>query len=932
MGGSLVASGLSQLLLIASGVLVARSLGPQDRGYLALLTVVSGVCILIGTLGLPLAATYYIARDRSHARQIASSLLGPGVILVVATLALQIAVLAALVFHEPERVKVAALISLLMVPGILAFAFGTAILQGQQRFRALNVLRVVPTAVYVVAVLVVFLLDSANLVRLMAMWGAANLVGGFLAMGVAVRGLPTGPAEGPPPARSQMTRFGLKSLFGSISPIDALRLDQAVVGLLLTPVALGLYVVAQAFTNLPRIIAHSIGLVAYPRVASEPDPAAARRALWRYFFIGVILSTLVVGSLGIAAGELVTLFFGSEFTDATSIVRILLVGTLFMAARRVLTDGVNGLGHPGLGTLAEVASWVLLVPAVAIFLPRFGVEGVALALTFSWAASLLLLLALVGMGEARLSSAWRSGRNFTRRFGTRRRIATSHQLIGIAVAVAAASAAGVAVAVLPPHTALIGIVVLSSALFFAFGRAALGQKTHSVRARLARARSSRHDIDEVSSRQSDAEFRLSRRLYYLGLVLLALLSFRLVGQVTYSDILFLISFLLACAELVVARRRVPMMVPFLLLLGMALFSFGGLLSTFYSSEALKSTAVIVRLIFLTVLWFWLGTVVLNRREHITKASTLWVGSAAICGGAAALQVLLGDVIPWSGAVQFGRATGFTTHPNELGGLTAIAFVPALMLAARHGIAAPQRLLSYVLLLLVGAGLILSGSVGALVAAAAATFVWFAFQKTSVQSILVFTAIGLSAIAVVTVQAMRGAPTPLERFDMVTSSSTAGGGSGSLDSRIETYRVAAAEIKEHPFVGVGLDLVSVTKPFGIVSYEYDVHNLIVGTWYKAGLFGLAGMLLALIAVIRTGWITVLQSKSEPEQMTAVALMSSVVAFVAFAMSEPVLFSRYGWISAALLLALRGVQQRESGFVRERLYEGPEHGTVLVPARP
>ncbi len=150
-----------------------------------------------------------------------------------------------------------------------------------------------------------------------------------------------------------MRRFGLKSLFGSVSPIDALRLDQAIVGLLLTPVALGFYVVAQAFTNLPRIVAYSIGAVAYPQVAAHKDPTAARRVLWRYFFIGVALAALVTVALGVAAGELVTVFFGSEFGEATSIARILLLGTLFMAARRVLTDGVNGLGHPGLGTLGR---------------------------------------------------------------------------------------------------------------------------------------------------------------------------------------------------------------------------------------------------------------------------------------------------------------------------------------------------------------------------------------------------------------------------------------------------------------------------------------------------------------------------------------------------------------------------------------------------
>ena len=933
IGGSMFASGSLQLAVIVSGVLVARGLGPEDRGHLALLVLVSTVCSLIGTMGLPLAATYYIARDRIHARQLVSSLLRPGVFQVIGTLVFQTAVLAALVVDEPGRVKAAALISLLLVPGILAFSYGTAILQGEQRFTAFNILRILPTAAYVAGVIVVFLLDSADLVSVMTIWATAYFFGGFLALGVAVRGLPSAPESGLPPSRSRMTKFGLKGLASSASPIDALRLDQAVVGLFVTPVALGLYVVAQAFTNLPRIVAVSIGMVAFPQIASQRDPAAARRAMWRYFLLGAALCALVVGALEVVAAELVTLFFGSEFSNATSIAQILILGTFFTAARKVLTDGVNGLGNPGLGTAAEVASWVLLVPSVAILLPRYGVEGVALALTFAWAGSLVILVALVGVGEARLAAAWRAGRRLVGRFTTRLQFVTTHQLIGLGVAVSSASLAAIAVALLPLAVALIAISVLSAALFFAFGRTALARRTHSLRVRLAGARSSRDDGEAAPSRQSDAEFRLARRLYYLGLVFLSLLTFRVEGQVTYSDVLFLFSFVFACTELVVARRRVPMMLPFLLLIGMALFSLGGLLSTFYAEEAFKSTAVVVRLIFLTVFWFWLGTIVLNTREHVTKAVTLWVASAAICGAAGALQLTVGDFLPLTGTIDFGRATGFTAQPNDLGGLTAVAFVPALMLAARRGITVPQRLFSYLLLLLVGGGLILSGSVGALLAAAAATFVWFAFQKTSIESILVFAAIGLCVVGVVTVQAVRGAPTPLERIDSVTGSASPSERGGTLESRIAIYRVAGEEIKEHPFVGVGLDLVSATKPFGIVSFEYDVHNLVIGTWYKAGLLGLAGILIAFLAVLRTAWLTILQSRSESEQMLAVALLSSVVAFVGFAMSEPVLFSRYGWISAALVLAVRGVQLRRFGFTRERSYEEPAPPrAVLAPARP
>src|SRR6185436_972639 len=144
---------------------------------------------------------------------------------------------------------------------------------------------------------------------------------------------------------------------------------------------------------------------------------------------------------------------------------------------------------------------------------------------------------------------------------------------------------------------------------------------------------------------------------------------------------------------------------------------GGLRSSHVSYSALKSMAVVVRLIFLTVFWFWLGTVVLNRLSHVRKAILLWVTSAAICGGGAVLQFMVGDVIPNTHMI-FGRATGFTGHPNDLGGVTAIAFVPALMLSAREGLSRPARLFSCLLFLLVMAGLVLSGSVGALIAAVA----------------------------------------------------------------------------------------------------------------------------------------------------------------------------------------------------------------------
>ena len=923
--GTLGASAGLQLIVIVSGVLVARSLGPEDRGYLALLIVISTVFAIAGTLGLPSAMTYYIARDPSQARQIASSLAWVGIAQLATVFVVQAAALAAIVHSDPQRVQLAAAISLLLPPGILALSFGLAILQGQRRFTAYNILRIAPSTAYVAGVVVVYVLNATSLVLFMTLWAGVNLVGGFIALVFAIRGLPKH-ADEAAPSRLQMLRFGFKAFLGGLSPVDVVRLDQAVVGLFLTPVALGLYVVAQALANLPRVIATSIGFVAYPQVAAERDPASARRAMWRFFLLGLVLSAVVVGALELIAHELITLFFGEEFTEATAIAQILLLASLFMAGRRVLTDGINGLGHPGYGTVAEVTSWIILLPGLAILLPWLGAEGVALALAIAWGASFLLLLGLALLAD-RTPAARRWLAETWRRVAALPRHRQVQRALGALGAIILAVLCGLAVAFLPT-LGIVLIVVLSVCLVAAFGRTTFAEHARALRRRLARPDAS------VLDDATDDGFAVPRRLYYGGVLLLGLLTLRAGGQVTYSDLLFLASFLLACAEFVILRRRVPMRVPFLLLIGIAIFSLGGLLSTFGSFATTSSIAVIARLVILTVFWFWLGTVVLRAQAHVTRAMGFWVASAAICGGGAILQLLVGDVIP-NASIDGGRATGFTSQPNDLGGLTAITFVPALMLASRARASVVTRGWSYASLLLVVAGLILSGSVGALLAAASAAVVWLALQRTSVHALLALATLVACVVALTALQSIRGAPHPLDRLESVTSSTSLPGGGtrqASLEQRIGTYRVAIARIEEDPFVGVGLDLKSVTRPFGVESYEYDVHNLIIGVWYKTGLIGLIGILIALLAILRSGWTAILGSISTGESRVAVALASSFVAFIVFAMSEPILFSRYGWISAALILALRGVQQERLASLEPASHTGVARRTVAASLQP
>lgn len=392
----------AQATVLVSGVLVARILGVENRGHLALLWIVALVLGQLGSLGLPLATTYWIAKRRVSARAIVRSLAWPAAVQTVVLVSLQALALELILGDEVRPVRVAALFTLGAVPAMLAQQYALAILQGQQRFRAFNIVRILPATSYSVAVVTLFLVSSSDLPTVALAWTSSYMLAAGVALGYALSGLPDdSAAPSRPPDRAEMLRFGMTGLLGSASPVDTFQLDQAVVGLFISPSALGLYVVAVAFTNLPRVLAQNIGYVAYPHVAECPTPQAARRAMWRFAAVALLGLGFTVAALEVTADRLVSFFFGTEFSGSAGLARILLVGALLAGVRRVLADGARGAGRPGLGTLGEVASWVCLILTLPVLVPAAGVTGVALSLVTSSAVSLAVLVAAIAVAGRR---------------------------------------------------------------------------------------------------------------------------------------------------------------------------------------------------------------------------------------------------------------------------------------------------------------------------------------------------------------------------------------------------------------------------------------------------------------------------------------------------------------------------------------------------
>jgi O-antigen/teichoic acid export membrane protein len=405
--GAVLAGFWVQGALLFTGVVSARILGVDERGHFALLWLIALSIAAIGNLGLPLASVFFIAADHGRTRPIVRSLAPVAGLQLVALLAIQGLVLVLYLPGQPSEVVNSGLLTLPWSASIVLQLYGLALFQGQARFLAFNVARVVPVTIYSITAIVLALAGAGTLFSLTLAIVASNVIAGVGTVTTALWSLSPNPDGAVAPKRSELFKFGLKALLGSFSLIETLQVDQTFVGIVLTPAALGLYVVATSFTNLARIIVTNVGMVAYPRVASTRDPAVARRRIWLYFNATLIGSVALGVVLEASIGWLIPFVFGHDFSPAVPLARILILGSVLLCARRILSDAVRGAGFPGLGTIAEVASWAWLVPALILLVHLSGARGAAWAAASSYAFSVLLLLFLVFRREE-LRPAWAS--------------------------------------------------------------------------------------------------------------------------------------------------------------------------------------------------------------------------------------------------------------------------------------------------------------------------------------------------------------------------------------------------------------------------------------------------------------------------------------------------------------------------------------------
>jgi O-antigen/teichoic acid export membrane protein len=373
---------LGQLATILIGfvpsILVARWLGPTDRGLLAVIGTTSGIAFVLACVGIPAAVLYY-GSDKSPPT---GALLGNSLLYAAALTAAFVVPtwifrqqIADLLSHG--RGETVWVLSALTIPVTFLDWTTHNQLLGRLRFGYYNTLIIGSKVVFLACVVLLLKVVDLGVAGVVI----ATLLGSVLVIGGALRVIL-------PEARPSLDRglfrrmwdYGKKSQFGSLFQYFNSRFDVLILQFFVPLAAIGSYVVAQILAELVMVLTRSFQPTVTSLVTRDADDPATQAQTTSMSMRHHGLLCFVAVLLNAVFSPLLIVFaYGPGYRSAILPFFIILPGVWFLATGLLIANDLNGRNKPGLASkLSGVGVGVTIILDFAL-IPPFGVAGAAVA-------------------------------------------------------------------------------------------------------------------------------------------------------------------------------------------------------------------------------------------------------------------------------------------------------------------------------------------------------------------------------------------------------------------------------------------------------------------------------------------------------------------------------------------------------------------------
>lgn len=377
----LAADAVTVVSALVVSVIVARSLGPANRGVYALALLSVTLVTIMGDLGMSASGIVFAANRRLSLSRL------HGMALVLSLAVAAIAGLFLLGFADWLTRTVLKGVSReelwLVTAGIVPVLYAQllmAMLTGMGRLRVLAKLRIAAGVAAPVLMLGAVWASGGS-----PFWAVAGWLGGAIVLAAPMALVATremGPPVPPSPAQTRtLLSFGLRAWIGTISHHGYLRTDVLFISARMTPADVGQYSLSSVLAERISLVGSALYGAGASRVGGG-DRAAAEVLVARMVRLLLVVLVPIAVALGALSWLLIPLAFGADFRPAVLPFVLLLPGTVCLTVWYVVSLFIIAALHrPGLTTAIQGSAMLAGLPLYWVAVGAWGMTGAAIVST-----------------------------------------------------------------------------------------------------------------------------------------------------------------------------------------------------------------------------------------------------------------------------------------------------------------------------------------------------------------------------------------------------------------------------------------------------------------------------------------------------------------------------------------------------------------------
>lgn len=384
---------LITLLGLVGSIILARWLGPSQRGVFAAIVLIPTFVQYFVNFGLSSATIYFTAKPNADKDTIWSNLLLIGSIQSI--IGLLIGFFISFSFLKKYGFEIANLgnLYLFTIPLGLFGMYATYILQGSSQFKIVNYLKCIVPSGYFIAIILLKSLNNLSVQNLIFVQLIIQSLYLITAIFFLYKTLLTNFIfKIDYGCIHQMFNYGVKVWFGDVSQLINSRIDQFLIGAFLSTKDLGIYIIAVSTAGFTGIFANAVTTIMLPSVSSKDFYPEKKDETIKFFKKYWVFSIFIHLFFALSLPILIPLIFGNDYYEAVIIGQILIIGNFFINAKTVLGAGLSGMGFPELISTVEIIGMTIALIMSVVLIIKVGLVSVSLAISSSYFVQFVALI------------------------------------------------------------------------------------------------------------------------------------------------------------------------------------------------------------------------------------------------------------------------------------------------------------------------------------------------------------------------------------------------------------------------------------------------------------------------------------------------------------------------------------------------------------